>query len=80
MVNVLVDIHMAEGIASSLPVSYDSSKKLYPMLEHEVYKKHEINDSIFRESLQFYLRDAGKMEELYSRVIDSLNVREKVGD
>lgn len=80
MVKVLVDIHLAEGIASSFPVSYDSSKKLYPMLEQNVYEKHEINDSIFRESFQYYLRDAGKMEELYSRVIDSLNVREKVGD
>lgn len=80
MVQVMVDIHMAEGLAGSLPVSYDSSKKLYPMFESRVFEKHQVEDSVYRESLQYYLRDAKKMEELYGRVVDSLNVKEKTGN
>jgi len=79
MVGIMVDIHMAEGLASSLPVSYDSSKKLYPLFEKRVFEKHQVADSTYVRSLEYYLKDTRKMEELYSRVIDSLNVKEKVG-
>jgi hypothetical protein len=77
MVSILVDIHMAEGFVQSLSIPYDSSKKLYPVLEKEIFEKYEINDSIYINSLKHYLRDAAKMEELYDRTIDSLTVREK---
>ncbi|WP_200976111.1 DUF4296 domain-containing protein [Echinicola sp. 20G] len=80
MVGIMVDIHMAEGLASSLPVSYDSSKKLYPMFENRVFEKHQVADTTYTKSLEYYLRDAEKMEELYARVIDSLNVKEKEGN
>nr|WP_246581338.1 DUF4296 domain-containing protein [Echinicola shivajiensis] len=79
MVEIMVDIHLAEGMASSLPISYDSSKKLYPLFESRVFENHQVQDSVYMESLEYYLRDTEKMEELYGRVIDSLNVKEKEG-
>jgi len=80
IVEVLVDIHMAEGLASSLPIPFDSSRKIYPILEKEVFLKHDIPDSVFMESFEYYLRDAKVMEEIYSRTIDSLTIKEKLGD
>lgn len=80
IVEVLVDIHMAEGLASSLPIPFDSSRKIYPILEMEVFSKHDIPDSVFMESFEYYLRDAKVMEEIYSRTIDSLTIKEKIGD
>lgn len=80
IVEVLVDIHMAEGLASSLPIPFDSSRKIYPILEKEVFIKHNIADSVFMESFEYYLRDAKVMEEIYSRTIDSLTIKEKIGD
>lgn len=77
MVSVLVDIHMAEGFVQSLSIPYDSSRKLYPVLEKEIFEKHGITDSIYIVSLKYYLRDAAKMEAFYERTIDSLAVREK---
>lgn len=77
MVKVLIDIHLTEGFVQSLPIPYDSSKKLYPVLEKEIFEKHEISDSLYLHSLQYYLRDAIKMEELYARTIDSLTLIEK---
>lgn len=76
MVEVLVDIHLTEGITSALPVAYDSSRLLYNLLEKDVFLKHEVSDSVFTQSMQYYLRDPADMENIYARVIDSLVVRE----
>ncbi len=80
MVEVLIDIHMAEGMASALPIPYDSSKKIYPLLEKEVFLKHQIADSVYMKSFEHYLRDSKVMERIYSRTIDSLALKEKIGD
>ncbi|WP_114752457.1 DUF4296 domain-containing protein [Pleomorphovibrio marinus] len=77
MVAILIDIHLTEGFVQALPIPYDSSKRLYPILEKEIFEKHAVSDSVYLQSLQFYLRDAIKMEELYARTIDSLTVIEK---
>ncbi|UZD22550.1 DUF4296 domain-containing protein [Algoriphagus halophytocola] len=76
MVNVLIDIHLTEGIVSSLPVAYDSSKVLYSLLEKDILKKHQVEDSVFTQSMLYYLQDPSNMEDIYARVVDSLVVRE----
>jgi hypothetical protein len=80
MVEVLIDIHLAEGLVSTFPIHYDSSRVLYPLLEKEVFKKHQIPDSVFRMSLEFYMKDTKTMDRMYARTIDSLHVVEKSGN
>lgn len=80
MVELLIDIHIAEGMVASFPIPYDSSRNLYPYMEREVFEKHEISDSLFLKSLQYYMLDPKKMDRLYARTIDSLNMYEKVGE
>ncbi|MCL6260361.1 DUF4296 domain-containing protein [Aquiflexum sp. TKW24L] len=77
MVEVLIDIHLAEGLVSSFPIHYDSARVLYPYLESEVFLKHHIPDSVFRKSLEYYMLDIKTMDRLYARTIDSLHVVEK---
>jgi hypothetical protein len=77
MVEVLVDIHLAEGMVSSLPIHYDSMRVLYPYFESEVFLKHDMPDSVFRKSLEYYMLDIKTMDRLYARTIDSLHVVEK---
>lgn len=79
MVNVLIDIHLTEGIASSLPIPYDSSQVLYSLLEQEVFVKHQVQDSVFTRSMIYYLQDPAIMDRIYARVVDSLVVRESSG-
>lgn len=79
MVNVLIDIHLTEGIASSLPIPYDSSQVLYTLLEKEVFVKHQVEDSVFTTSMIYYLQDPAIMDRIYARVVDSLVVRESSG-
>jgi hypothetical protein len=79
MVEVLIDIHMAEGYVSSFPIHYDSSRRLYPLFETEVFRQHQISDSVFIQSLEYYMRDTRVMNKIYARTIDSLSVIEKTG-
>ncbi|WP_317046698.1 DUF4296 domain-containing protein [Algoriphagus yeomjeoni] len=79
MVEVLIDIHLTEGLTSAMPVAYDSSKVLYNLLEKDVFIKHQVSDSVFTQSMLYYLRDPSEMERIYSRVVDSLMVRESSG-
>jgi hypothetical protein len=79
MVEILTDIHLAEGIVSSFPIHFDSSRVLYPYLENEVFEKHAISDSVFRASLEYYMRDLRVMDRIYARTIDSLHVIESSG-
>jgi hypothetical protein len=78
MVNVLIDIQLTEGMVSALPIPYDSSQVLYSLMEKDVFIKHGVEDSVFINSMIFYLEDARKMDKIYARVIDSLVVRESV--
>ncbi|WP_338221618.1 DUF4296 domain-containing protein [Algoriphagus sp. oki45] len=78
MVMVLTDIQLTEGKVSALPVSYDSSQVLYSLLEKEVFLKHSVSDSLFTQSMLYYLEDAKAMEQIYARVIDSLTVLETI--
>lgn len=77
-VNVLIDIHLTEGKVSALPIPYDSSQVLYSLMEKDVFLEHGVEDSVFYTSMIFYLEDAKKMDKIYSRVIDSLVVRESI--
>ncbi len=79
MVVVLIDIHFTEGVASAMPIPYDSSQVLYSLLERDVFEKHQVSDSVFNESLMFYLQDPEVMNGIYSRVIDSLSYKESSG-
>lgn len=80
MVEVLLDIHLNEGISSALPISYDSSQALYNLLEKELFANHGLSDSVFRESMRYYLQFPSRMDQLYERVIDSLVVKETLAD
>jgi hypothetical protein len=80
LINVLLDIHMAEGYVSTFPIHYDSSRTLYPLLEKEIFDKHQVSDSVFKVSLEYFMRDAKRMDDMYARIIDSLSIKEKVGN
>jgi hypothetical protein len=79
MVNVLIDIQITEGIASALPIAYDSSQVLYKLLEKEVFMKHQVEDSVFTESLRYYLQYPAIMDKMYAQIIDSLASKEIEG-
>ena len=80
MVQILTDIHIAEGKTSRLSFrSQDSSKVMFKKFEQDILNKYHTDTTTYRKSVQFYLENTSYMDEIYQAVLDSLNLREKLG-
>ncbi len=77
MVNMLVDVHIAEAafnnrrVRDSL-VMKSSSVDFY----YSVLAKYEVPDSVFEKSLVFYASQPRKFEKMYRKVMNKLNEQE----
>ena len=78
MIGFLVEVHIAEAKIKELGLGQDSAMKLFQVLEKDLMEKYGINDSIYIESYQFYLRSPDEMVKVYSAVVDSLSLRERL--
>jgi hypothetical protein len=78
MVSFLIDLHLMEAKINVTRFPKDSTKVYFPAIEEALFKKHNITDSIYFKSYQYYLNDMFEMEEIYSAVVDSLSLRERI--
>ncbi len=78
MVSIFIDMHIAESQISSLNLKRDSSKILFANYEQKVLEKHNVTDSLYKESYTYYLYNVNDMEKIYDAVIDSLSLRERI--
>ncbi len=78
MVSIFIDMHIAESQISSLNLKRDSAKLLFEHYEQKVLESHEVNDSLYIESYNYYLYNVNDMEKIYDAVIDSLSLRERI--
>lgn len=76
MVEVLIDIHLAEAGVQDIRLKNDSSILVYRTQEKLLYKKHNISDSTFIKSYNYYIEHPDQLEEIYSAVIDSLSLKQ----
>ncbi|HSZ25826.1 MAG TPA: DUF4296 domain-containing protein [Cytophagaceae bacterium] len=76
MVGVLIDVHLLEAIISGKNISRDSSILLYSLYEKNLFRKHNITDSIYRKSFEFYSNQPDLINTIYLQVVDSLSLRE----
>lgn len=75
MVNVMTELYVAEEKASRLSIPYDSTRKLFPMFSAKAFEKAGVSDSVFRKSLDYYMREPEKLENIYTILVDSLNLK-----
>ncbi len=75
MVVILADIHQTEGIISTKEYSKDSSLLLFTELENQLLAKHGVSKKEFKESYNWYTSHVEAYKELYTIVVDTLNVR-----
>jgi hypothetical protein len=78
MIQLLIDMHLAEGKAFAMDVGQDSSKVLSAILGAEALQKHNTTEQVFLESYNYYLTREQEMYTIYQAVLDSLNFREKI--
>ncbi len=74
----LVDLYILEAKVKNLRVSKDSSKVLFTIFEKKLYEKHEFDDSVYRVSFEYYMEDPKGLTDIYSIVVDSLSLRERL--
>lgn len=75
MVNVMTELYLAEEKVNRLPVSYDSAKKIFPLFSAKAFEKAGVSDTVFRKSLDYYMSEPEKLENIYTILVDSLNLK-----
>lgn len=80
MISFLIDLHIIEAKITNVKVPPDTVKVFFPQIEDSLYVKHNVTDSIYMRSYQYYLEHVDEMEEIYTAVVDSLSLRERMID
>lgn len=75
MIGVLVDMHLIEGGKVGRKMMGDTL--VVDEYFYKVYKKHEIDKSLFDKSFKFYSGHPKLMDVLYEKVIEELNHKQK---
>src|SRR5512136_1374350 len=76
LIPVLVDIHLADGIAMVVPYSSSTLKLDSSQLYEAVFKKHHITRAMFDSSMGYYLRKTDKLNDIYTEVNSILSKME----
>jgi hypothetical protein len=75
MVNVMTELYIAEEKANRLPIPSDSAKELFPMFSAKAFEKAGVSDTTFQNSLDYYMSEPEKLENIYAILVDSLNLK-----
>jgi len=78
MATILIDVHIAEGKIMVLRQHPDTATIILRHFEDEIFKKHNLNREVYEKSFRYHLTNIKGLQEIYSRVVDSLNVRKEV--
>jgi hypothetical protein len=68
LIPVLVDIHLADGIAMVVPYSSSTLKLDSAQLYEAVFSKHHITHAMFDSTMGYYLHKTDKLNDIYSQV------------
>lgn len=77
MVNVLAELYMTEQRVGGLGVKRDSVKQVYGVMADTVFSRAHVSDSIFKQSMNYYMDRPKELDLIYGALIDSLNLREQ---
>ena len=78
MTNYLIDLHIAEAAVQNLRLKGDTSMVVFAVKEKQLLLEHNITDSIFINSYNYYLANPIILEEIYSAVVDSISLRQSL--
>ena len=78
MISMLIRLHMLEGEVNQLKISRDSSKLVFKYFENRLFEEKSLSDSLYLETWLYYAEHPKLMEEIYSAVLDSLSLKERL--
>jgi len=74
---LLIEVYLTEAKLSQLPVTSDSTMRLYLAHEPELLKKFGLTDSTLNITYEYYVSHPSEFEKVYSAVVDTLSLREQ---
>ncbi|MFN9500847.1 MAG: DUF4296 domain-containing protein [Chryseotalea sp.] len=77
MVEAMIDMYLFESKIIQLNLPRDSAEKLFENVKPALFEKIGIPDSVFKQSLDYYMKFPDKISLVYSRVVDSLTLKEQ---
>src|SRR3954463_13144011 len=77
MIKVLSEIYVTEEKVSRLGLTVDSATKVFTFLQGRIFVETSVPDSVFKQSLNYYMDHPSEMEKVYSALVDSLQLREQ---
>jgi hypothetical protein len=73
----LVSVYIAESKLNTYAITPDSAMKLFLPYEQALEKKFDTSDSVIQKTYQYYLAHPQELEQVYTAVIDTLNLMEQ---
>jgi hypothetical protein len=77
MVKVMSEIYLLEQKVNALGLPRDSLEQIFSVMKDRIFAKAGTSDATFKRSLKYYLDQPKTVEDLYTALIDSLNLREQ---
>jgi hypothetical protein len=77
LVRFLADVYATEAKVTSLVLTRDSAEVLFALAERRLFEKHELSDSLYHLTMEYYLGHPHQLSTLYDGLIDTLNLREQ---
>lgn len=74
----LKDLYIVQEQVKNLDLSDDSTKVIFEHYEKELYKKHGLEDSLYRESFKYFMDDVKGLAKVYEIIADSLSLEEQL--
>ena len=74
----LKDLYMLEQKIKELRLEKDSARVVFSYYEEQLYEKHEMTDSLYRESFTYYMDDIKGLSRIYEIIADSLSLEERL--
>ena len=74
----LKDLYKLETKMKELKLTKDSTKIVFNYYENKLYAKHNLTDSLYRESFKYYMADIKGLTRIYEIIADSLSLEERL--
>ncbi len=77
MIVALKSVYLNEEKINRAGLKWDSAQVVLDRIQQKSFEKMGIQDSTFKKSLAYYTERPAELDEIYSAVIDSLNLLEQ---
>lgn len=77
IVRAMIEVYLAESKIINLNLPRDSARKIFEKANPIIFKKLGMTDTVFNASLDYYGNKPEQLEIIFSRVVDSLNLKEQ---